>query len=214
MTMMMKRHLTTTARSAFGALALVATFAFSAASAQAQALPGQPAPAFTLTAVDGKPVNLADFRGRYVVLEWNNPHCPFVVKHYGSGNMQSLQKRFTADNVAWLVINSTNAGHSEYMAPAALASWIKEQGATPTAVMLDADGKTGRAYGARATPHMYVIDPKGTLVYAGAIDDKRSANQADVATANNFVVQALTQARAGQPLTAASTTAYGCSIKY
>jgi hypothetical protein len=214
MTMMMKRSLTTTARSAFGALALAATFTLGAASVQAQALPGQPAPAFTLTAVDGKPVNLADFRGRYVVLEWNNPHCPFVVKHYGSGNMQSLQKRFTADNVAWLVINSTNAGHSEYMAPAALAAWMKEQGATPTAVMLDADGKTGRAYGARATPHMYVIDPKGTLVYAGAIDDKRSANQADVKTANNFVVQALTQARAGQPLTSASTTAYGCSIKY
>ncbi len=212
--MMMTRSLATTARSAFGSLALVAAFTLGAADVQAQAVPGQPAPVFTLTAVDGKPVSLADYRGRYVVLEWNNPHCPFVVKHYGSGNMQSLQKRFAADNVAWLVINSTNAGHSEYMAPAALAAWIKEQGATPTAVMLDADGKTGRAYGARATPHMYVIDPKGTLVYAGAIDDKRSANQADVKTANNFVVQALTQARAGQALTSASTTAYGCSIKY
>jgi alkyl hydroperoxide reductase subunit AhpC len=191
-----------------------AAFGLMAAGVSAQAVPGQPAPDFTLTSVDGKKVNLADFRGRYVVLEWNNPHCPFVVKHYGSGNMQSLQKRFTAENVAWLTINSTNASHSEYMAPAVLAGWMKEQGAAPTAVMLDADGKVGRAFGARATPHMYVIDPKGTLVYAGAIDDKRSANAADVKIANNYVVQALTEARAGKALTAASTTAYGCSIKY
>lgn len=185
-----------------------------AAGVQAQPTPGQPAPSFALTSVDGRAVNLADFRGRYVVLEWNNPHCPFVVKHYGSGNMQALQKRFTAENVAWLTINSTNAGHSEYMAPAALAGWMKEQGGAPTAVMLDTDGKVGRAYGARTTPHMYVIDPNGRLVYAGAIDDKRSANAADVKTANNFVVQALTEARAGKPVSVASTTAYGCSIKY
>lgn len=195
-------------------LAAGAAFGLLVAGAQAQALPGQPAPAFALTGVDGKAVNLADFRGRYVVLEWNNPHCPFVVKHYGSGNMQSLQKRFTAENVAWLTINSTHAGHSEYMAPAALAGWMKEQGGAPTAVMLDADGKVGRAYGARATPHMYVIDPKGTLVYAGAIDDKRSTNAADIKTANNYVVQALAELRAGKPVSAASTSAYGCSIKY
>lgn len=182
--------------------------------AAAQVAPGQPAPDFTLTSIDGKPVKLADFRGRYVVLEWTNPHCPFVVKHYGSGNMQSLQKRFGAENVAWLTINSTNKNHSEYMAPQAKVKWIREQGATPTAVLDDADGKVGRLFGARATPHMYVIDPKGTLVYAGAIDDKRSANPADVKTANNFVVQALTEARAGKALTHASTTAYGCSIKY
>jgi hypothetical protein len=191
-----------------------AGFALIAAGAAAQVAPGQPAPNFTLPGVDGKAVNLADFRGRYVVLEWNNPHCPFVVKHYGSGNMQGLQKRFTAENVAWLTINSTNPGHSEFMAPAALAGWMKEQGAAATAVMLDVDGKVGRAFGARATPHMYVIDPRGTLVYAGAIDDKRSANPADVNTASNYVVQALAEARAGKPLSAASTTAYGCSIKY
>lgn len=211
---MMKHSFTTAARSGFAALAVTAVLALGAAEVHAQALIGKPAPAFTLTSVDGKPVSLADYRGRHVVLEWNNPHCPFVVKHYGSGNMQSLQKRFTADNVAWLVINSTNASHSEYMAPAALAAWMKEQGGAATAVMLDADGKIGRAFGARVTPHMYVIDPQGTLVYAGAIDDKRSANPADVKTANNYVVQALMQVRAGQPLTAASTTAYGCTIKY
>ena len=196
------------------ALGAAAALGLAVAGAQAQPVPGQPAPAFTLTGVDGKPVSLADFRGRYVVLEWTNPHCPFVVKHYGSGNMQALQKRFGAENVAWLTINSTNAGHSEYKAPAALAAWMKEQGAAPTAVMLDADGKVGRAFGARATPHMYVIDPAGTLVYAGAIDDKRSANPADVKTANNYVVQAFGELRAGKPVSAASTTAYGCSIKY
>jgi peroxiredoxin len=195
--------------------ALAATaFACLATGVQAQPTPGQPAPVFTMTSIDGKPVSLADYRGRYVVLEWNNPHCPFVVKHYGSGNMQSLQKRFTADNVAWLTINSTSATHGEFMAPAALGTWMKEQGASPTAVMLDADGKVGRAYGARTTPHMYVIDPKGALVYAGAIDDKRSANAADVKTANNYVVQALTELKAGKPVSMASTTAYGCSIKY
>lgn len=185
-----------------------------AIGARAQVTPGQPAPAFTLTSTDGKTVNLADFRGRWVVLEWNNPHCPFVVKHYGSGNMQSLQKRFAADNVAWLTINSTNRNHSEYMAPAAKNAWIKEQGAAPAAVLEDADGKVGRAFGARTTPHMYVIDPKGVLVYVGAIDDKRSANPADIKTANNYVVQALSEARAGKAVSAPSTTAYGCSVKY
>ncbi len=194
--------------------AAAATAVALALPAHAQLAPGQAAPDFTLTSIEGKAVKLADFRGRYVVLEWNNPHCPFVVKHYGSGNMQALQKRFTADNVAWLVINSTNRGHSEYMTPAAKAAWVKEQGAAPTAVLQDADGTVGRAFGARATPHMYVIDPKGTLVYAGAIDDKRSANPADVKTANNFVLQAMTEVRAGKPVSVASTTAYGCSIKY
>jgi len=205
-------------RSALRFLRLLAAMAafglLTAGAARAQLVPGQSAPAFTLATVDGKPVSLADFRGRYVVLEWNNPHCPFVVKHYGSGNMQSLQKRFAAENVAWLTINSTHTGHADYMAPAALAGWMKEQGAAPTALVLDTDGKVGRAYGARTTPHMYVIDPKGTLVYAGAIDDKRSANAADVKTATNYVVQALGELRAGKPVSAASTTAYGCSIKY
>jgi peroxiredoxin len=194
--------------------AALAVACMAAVPASAQPSPGQPAPDFTLTSIDGKPVKLSDFRGRYVVLEWNNPHCPFVVKHYGSGNMQSLQKRFTADNVAWLVINSTNRNHSEYMAPAAKAKWIREQGAAATAVLEDADGTVGRAFGARATPHMYVVDPKGALVYAGAIDDKRSANPADIKTATNYVAQALTELRAGKPVSTPSTTAYGCSIKY
>jgi peroxiredoxin len=185
-----------------------------AGAAQAQALPGQPAPAFDLVDVGGKRVQLSDFRGRFVVLEWNNPACPFVQKHYDSGNMQSLQKRFTADNVAWLTINSTAMSHPEYLKPGELAAWMKQRAGMPTAVMLDPDGKVGRAYGARTTPHMYVIDPQGGLVYAGAIDDRRSTNPADVKTAKNYVVAALADARAGKPVGIGHTQAYGCSVKY
>jgi peroxiredoxin len=182
--------------------------------AHAQPLPGSAAPAFTLTDVTGKRVQLADFRGKYVVLEWNNPSCPFVQKHYESGNMQALQKRFTSANVAWLTINSTAMSHREFRQPADLAAWMKESGGAPTALMLDPDGKVGHAYDARATPHMYVIDPKGTLIYAGAIDDKRSTNPADVKTAKNYVVAALDDAMAGHPVGIGHTQAYGCTVKY
>jgi len=176
--------------------------------------PGQRAPEFRATDIAGKPVALADFKGKYVVLEWNNPHCPFVQKHYDSGNMQSLQKRFGADNVAWLSINSTSPSHRDYMAPDKLATWFRQHNAAPTAVLMDPKGEVGRAYGAKVTPHMYVIDPKGMLVYAGAIDDKRSSNPADVKTATNFVQAALAEARAGKAISIASNSAYGCTIKY
>jgi len=198
-------------RRAFLATALLAAaplFAF------AQANPGQPAPAFALTDLDGRKVTLADLKGKYVVLEWTNPSCPFVQKHYGSGNMQSLQKRFTGEGVQWVVINSTAASHSEYLKPAEQKVWLQKQGAAASIASLDADGTVGRAYGAKTTPHMYVIDPNGVLVYAGAIDDKRSANPADVKTANNYVVQAFTELRAGKPVSAPATQAYGCTIKY
>ena len=177
-------------------------------------VPGQPAPAFTLTDLDGRKVALADLRGKYVVLEWTNPSCPFVQKHYGSGNMQSLQKRFTAEGVVWIVINSTAASHPEYLKPAEQKVWLQKQGAAASIAALDADGTVGRAYGAKTTPHMYVIDPNGMLLYAGAIDDKRSANPADVKIANNYVVQAFTELRAGKAVSAPSTQAYGCTIKY
>ena len=183
-------------------------------AAFAQALPGQPAPAFTLTDVAGKPVQLADFRGKYVVLEWNNPSCPFVQKHYDSGNMQALQKRFTSASVAWLTINSTAMSHREFRQPAELAAWMKERGGTPTALMLDPDGKVGHAYDARATPHMFVIDPDGKIVYAGAIDDRPSTRPEDPAAAKNYVRTALTQATSGAVVTTANTTPYGCSIDY
>lgn len=182
--------------------------------AAAAPAPGQPAPNFRAADVTGKTVSLADFKGKYVVLEWNNPGCPFVQKHYDSGNMQSLQKRYGAENVAWLSINSTSESSSDYMPPAKLAAWFKQQNALPTAVLMDTNGEVGRAFGAKVTPHMYVIDPNGTLVYAGAIDDKRSANPADVKTASNYVATALAEAKSGKPVSKANSNAYGCSIKY
>lgn len=196
---------------------LIFAFALIAApisTALAQAVPGKPAPAFTLADLDGRKVALAEMRGKYVILEWTNPSCPFVRKHYGSGNMQSLQRHFAAEGVVWLTINSTARSHPEYLKPAELKSWLQQQEAAPTIAALDADGTVGRAYGAKTTPHMYVIDPNGALVYAGAIDDKRSADPADVKTASNFVVQAMNELRAGKPVSSPATPPYGCSIKY
>jgi peroxiredoxin len=197
---------------ATGAL-LVAGFA-AGGTALAQILPGQPAPTFKLEDVNGRTVSLADLRGRYVVLEWNNPNCPFVRKHYASGNMQSLQARYGADKVAWLLVNSTAPGTEDYMDGKKLAAWLAEQKSQPTALLLDPSGEVGRAYAAKVTPQMVVIDPRGTVIYNGAIDDKRSANAADVAGARNYVSAALDEARAGKPVSVASTTPYGCTVKY
>jgi thiol-disulfide isomerase/thioredoxin len=193
--------------------ALLAAFLLAAGSALAGTV-GQPAPDFTLADVAGKPVKLSDFRGRYVVLEWVNPECPYVEKHYGSANMQGLQKEFTAKQVVWLSINSTREGHYEYYPPQKMAGWMKQVGGAPSATLLDPSGKVGRAYQARTTPHMYIVDPKGVLVYAGGIDDKRSTSQADVKTAKNYVRAAMGEALAGKAISAASTAPYGCSIKY
>jgi len=192
-------------------LALAAAFAAPAALAGTV---GKPAPDFTAVDVSGKPVKLSDFRGKHVVLEWVNPGCPYVAKHYDSANMQGLQKEFTAKDVVWLSINSTRKDHGDYLAPADMAGWMKKSGGAPTATLMDTDGKVGRAYGARTTPHMYVVDPKGQLVYAGAIDDKRSTNPADVKAAKNYVRAAMGEALAGKPVSTATTTAYGCTVKY
>ncbi len=175
---------------------------------------GQPAPDFTLSDLSGKPVKLSDYRGSYVVLEWVNPECPYVEKHYGSRNMQGLQKDYTAQKVVWLTINSTREGHSEYYPPQKMAGWMKQMNAAASATLLDPTGKVGRAYQARTTPHMYIVDPRGQLVYAGGIDDKRSTSQGDVKTAKNYVRAAMGEALAGKPISAASTSPYGCSIKY
>lgn len=194
-------------------LTLLATsFAFAAAQA---ATVGQAAPDFTLTDVNGKAVKLSDFKGKHVVLEWTNPGCPFVVKHYGSNNMQTLQADKTSKGVVWLAVNSTAKSASDYLAPAALsAKMVGEWKAKPTHLLMDESGTVGKAYQAKTTPHMYVIDPKGTLVYAGGIDDKRSANPADVKTAKNFVRAALDESLAGKPVSVATATPYGCSVKY
>ena len=199
--------------------ALVATLALAAAvalprGAFADAVVGQPAPAFTLTGTDGKPHALADYQGKYVVLEWINHDCPFVKKHYGSGNMQKLQKKYTEQGVVWLSVNSSAPGKQGNYPPEQANALTKEKNAAPTALLLDPDGTVGKAYGAKTTPHMYVIDPKGTLVYAGGIDDKPSTDPADIAAARNHVDQALGEALAGKPVTVASSTPYGCSVKY
>ena len=174
---------------------------------------GQPAPAFNVTDLDGKPANLADYKGRTVVLEWYNFGCPFVQKHYRSGNMQSLQKKYGKD-VAWLVVNSTAKTSSDYQEPPRLASQLKDFQAAPTRYLLDEPGTVGLAYGAKVTPHMYVIDPQGKVVYNGAIDDKRSTNPEDVKTSRNYVAAALDELKAGKPVSTASTTPYGCTIHY
>jgi peroxiredoxin len=193
---------------------LVATLLACVASAALAATVGQPAPAFTATDTSGKSVSLADFKGKHVVLEWVNPGCPYVVKHYNSANMQGTQKDATARGVVWLSVNSTAAEHGDYKAPAAMAQWMQSQRAAATATLMDADGKVGRAYGARTTPHMYIVDPKGTLVYAGAIDSKPTSNPADVTSATNHVKVALSEALAGKAISQPTTRAYGCSIKY
>ena len=190
-----------------------AAFALAPLSAAAAA-PGTPAPDFKLADTAGKPVQLADFRGKFVVLEWTNPECPFVRKHYVSGNMQGLQKEWGAKDVVWLSINSTNASHPEHKTPAEMADWMRAQGAAQKATLLDGTSATGKAYNARTTPQMVVVDPTGRLIYNGAIDDRRSSNPADVKVANNYVRAALTEAMAGKPVTTPTTTPYGCSVKY
>ncbi len=176
--------------------------------------PGQPAPDFTLSDTSGKAVKLSDLKGKYVVLEWVNPDCPYVQKHYNSANMPALQKEFGGKQVTWLAINSTREGHSEFKSPQQMDAWMKKTGGAPAATLLDRDSKVGRLYSAVTTPHMYIIDPKGTLVYVGAIDDKRSTRLEDVKTAKNYVRAALGETMAGKAVSTASTSPYGCTVKY
>jgi peroxiredoxin len=175
---------------------------------------GQPAPDFTLSDSHGAPHKLSDFKGKFVVLEWVNYDCPFVGKHYGSGNMQKLQKAYTGKGVVWLSVNSSAQGKQGNFTPDQINAKLKEKGATPTAYLIDSSGTVGREYGAKTTPHMYVIDSKGTLVYAGGIDDKPSTDQSDIPVAKNFVAAALDEAMAGKAVTTASSQPYGCSVKY
>ena len=196
------------------ALALAALATAVGAPALADAVVGQPAPAFTLPAANGKTHALADFAGKVVVLEWWNPECPFVGKHYGSGNMQKLQKEWTAKGVVWLTVSSSAPGKQGHVDGAKAEAFMKEKSGAPTAVLLDPEGKVGRAYGAKTTPHMFVIDGKGRVVYAGGIDDKPSTDRADVATAKNYVAAALGEVLAGKPVSTPTSSPYGCGVKY
>lgn len=193
---------------------LMASVALTVATLAQAITIGQPAPAFEVKDASGKLVKLSDFKGKHVVLEWTNPSCPFVVKHYGTQNMQGLQKDAKAKDVVWLSVSSTAPSHSEYLAPKDLTAKYQSWGASSSALLMDDDGRVGKTYAARTTPHMFIVDPKGVLVYAGGIDDKRSANPADVATAKNFVKVALGELLVGKPVSTPTSAPYGCSIKY
>lgn len=206
--MLQRRQLVT-----LGTGALVLPHLLALRLAHAAASVGQPAPDFTLSDTAGKPVKLSQFKGKPVVLEWNNPGCPFVRKHY-QGNMQTLQKDFTRQGVVWLAINSTEDASADYLSPPQLARWMQDKGATPSATLMDEDGQVGKAYGARVTPHMYIVNAQGLLAYAGAIDSIPTARVADIQKATNHVRQGLGELLAGKPLSATTSQAYGCSIKY
>ena len=175
---------------------------------------GDKAPEFTLTDIHGEEHSLSDYEGKIVVLEWFNPDCPFVKKHYDSKNMQELQKEMAAKDVQWLLINSSAVGKQGNCDPARARELIKENGISASSFLLDHDGKVGHAYGAKTTPHMFVIDKEGTLVYNGAIDDNPSAKPEDARTAHNLVRAAVNEVLAGSAVTKAATQPYGCGVKY
>lgn len=175
---------------------------------------GSPAPALTLTDTRGKQHNLADYKGKYVVLEWVNFGCPFVKKHYESGNMQSTQKKAVDKGVVWLSVCSSAEGKQGHMEAAEWNQQITARKLASTAVLIDESGAVGKTYGAKTTPHMYIVNPAGVLVYKGAIDDKPSTNKDDIPGARNHVLAALDESMAGKPVSTASTTPYGCSVKY
>jgi peroxiredoxin len=182
--------------------------------AVADAILGKPAPDFTGTDSNGNTVKLSDYRGKTVVLEWTNHGCPYVGKHYGTGNMQSLQRQAEEKGIVWLSVISSAPGRQGHVSPDKANELTASRKAAPAAVILDPEGTIGRAYEATATPHMYVIDAAGVLQYKGAIDDKPTANYEDVKTATNYVTAALDAVAQGRTPDPRATRAYGCSVKY
>ena len=181
---------------------------------QAEAVPGKPAPAFEVKDSTGKTQNLTAYKGKWVVLEWFNKDCPYVKKHYGSENMQKLQKTYTTKEVTWLTVVSSNKGKEGYLTPTEAVELVAKNKSAANAILIDENGAMGRAYGAKTTPHMFIINPEGKVAYAGAIDDNDSANPAVIAKSTNYVTAALDAGLAGKPIVKASTRAYGCSVKY
>lgn len=175
---------------------------------------GQAAPDFTATASNGKTVRLSDFRGKYVVLEWHNNGCPYVGKHYNSGNMQRLQKQWTGRNVVWLTILSSAPGKQGYVTASEENNYLAKMQAAPTAALLDPTGEIGHLYDAKTSPQMVAINPQGMMIYDGAIDDRPTTDLHDVPGATNYVSLALEQAMAGKPVETPATRPYGCSVKY
>lgn len=174
---------------------------------------GAPAPTFQLVDTNGKGHSLEQYKGKWVILEWLNHGCPFVAKHY-KGNMQKLQREAKSKGVIWLSIVSSAPGKQGHFAPAKANELTKQKNAAPLAVLMDPTGKVGKMYGAKTTPHMFLIDPKGTLLYMGAIDSIRSTDVDDIAKAKNYIMTALQEAMAGKPVTTPMTRPYGCSVKY
>lgn len=182
--------------------------------AHAQVTVGIEAPAFSATNADGKQVSLSDFAGKFVVLEWFNPTCPFVKKHYNSSNMQGLQKKYSAKDVVWLVVSSTAPGKTGHLSGEEAKASIAEQKGSPTDIIIDPTGGLGKLYGAKTTPHMFVIDPQGKLIYAGAIDNNDSVRPDSIPEDTNYVAAALDEAMSGKPVSVSSSRPYGCSVKY
>ena len=176
--------------------------------------PGSTAPEFKGVDSNGVEHSLSEYRGKFVVLEWANKGCPYEQKHYLSGNMESLQKQWTGKGVVWLSIISSAPGQQGYVSPAEENDYLKTMKASPTAALLDPKGAIGHLYDAKTTPHMFVIDPTGKIVYQGAIDDKPTPDQADLKTADKYLSDALNAAMAGKPVAVAVTKPYGCSVKY
>lgn len=195
-------------------LAVLFGFGLMAQISEAGVNIGETAPDFTLTDTKGTSHSLSQHKGKFVVLEWVNYDCPFVKKHYDNGYMQALQKDYTAKDVVWLSINSSAEGKEGHYSPDKTNEMIQERGAAPTAFLLDTDGKVGKLFGAKTTPHMYIISPEGVLIYQGAIDSKPSADSADIASSVNYVKQGLDEAIAGKAVSEPSTKSYGCSVKY
>ena len=175
---------------------------------------GSQAPNFRVADANGQPVTLDQFKGKTVVLEWNNPGCPYVKKHYDSGNIQRTQAAARKDGVVWLSVNSGAAGNQRYMNGAHAKAFVAAQKAQPTAYLLDTNGVVGTGYGAKTTPHLYIVDRRGTLVYMGGIDDKPTPNPADIGRARNHVLAALGELKAGKPVSVPTSRPYGCNVKY
>lgn len=202
------------ARIALVAVGLVTALGLAGQDAFAAAKIGEPAPAFTAESADGVERSLSDYAGRTVVLEWTNHDCPYVRKHYDTGNMQALQEQATADGVVWLTVISSAPGEQGHVDGAEAKRIAAEAAASPSEILLDPEGVVGRAYGAKTTPHMYVIDRDGRLVYMGGIDDRPTTKSADVEGAENYVAATLSDLAADRPVQIPASRPYGCSIKY
>jgi peroxiredoxin len=196
------------------AAALLVFWALPLTAQAQQATVGEQAPGFTLPDTDGEEHSLSQYEGKYIVLEWLNFGCPYVGKHYGSGNMQKLQEKYTEKGVVWLSIVSSAEGKQGYYPPEEMKAQKKKHNGNMSAILMDPSGEVGRMYGAKVTPHMYVISPEGELLYKGAIDDKPTTDEADIKGAKNYVNNALTQVMNGKKVEPKTAQPYGCTVKY